>query len=44
MRSEHFMGHYGLVVDYATEVWRSLRETSFADLVDRHLGLGSHLN
>jgi len=32
------------VVDYITEVWRGLRKTSFADLVDRHFSLGSHLN
>jgi ATP-dependent Lon protease len=44
MRPEYLTGHYGLVVDYITEVWRSLRKTSFADLVDRHFSLGSHLN
>ena len=44
MRPEYLTDHYGLVVDYITEVWRSLRKTSFADLVDRHFSLGSHLN
>jgi ATP-dependent Lon protease len=44
MRPEYFTTHYGFVVDYITEVWRSLRKTSYADLVDRHFSLGSHLN
>lgn len=44
MRPEYLTDHYGLVVDYITEVWRSLRKTSYADLVDRHFSLGSHLN
>ena len=44
MRPEYLTEHYGLVVDYITEVWRGLRKTSFADLVDRHFSLGSHLN
>jgi len=44
MRPEYLTDHYGLVVDYITEVWRGLRKTSFADLVDRHFSLGSHLN
>lgn len=44
MRPEYLTEHYGLVVDYITEVWRSLRKTSYADLVDRHFSLGSHLN
>ena len=44
MQPEYLTGHYGLVVDYITEVWRSMRKASFADLVDRHFSLGSHLN
>jgi len=44
MRPEHFTPHYGLVVDYATEVWRGLRKTSYADVIDRYFSLGSHLN
>jgi len=44
MHPEYLTMHYGLVVDYATEVWRSLRKTSFADLVSRHFSLGGHLN
>ena len=44
MRPEYLTGHYGLVVDYATEVWRGLRKTSYADTVDRYFSLGSHLN
>ena len=44
MRPEHMTSHYGLVVDYATEVWRGLRKTSYADAIDRYFSLGSHLN
>jgi len=44
MRPEYLTDHYGLVVDYITEVWRSMRKASFADLVDRYFSLGSHLN
>ena len=44
MRPEYLTDHYGLVVDYITAVWRSLRKTSYSDLVDRHFSLGSHLN
>jgi len=44
MRPEYFTAHYGLVVDYATEVWRGLRKTSYADAIDRYYHLGSHLN
>lgn len=44
MQPEYLTSHYGLVVDYITEVWRSMRKASFADLVDRHFSLGSHLN
>jgi len=44
MRPEYLTAHYGLVVDYATEVWRGLRKTSYADVIDRYFNLGSHLN
>lgn len=44
MRPDYFTAHYGLVVDYATEVWRGLRKTSYADVIDRYFHLGSHLN
>jgi ATP-dependent Lon protease len=44
MRPEYLTTHYGLVVDYATEVWRELRKTSYADVIDRYFSLGSHLN
>lgn len=44
MRPDYFTPHYGLVVDYATEVWRGLRKTSYSDVIDRYFNLGSHLN
>jgi len=44
MRPEYLTDHYGLVADYITGVWHSLRKTSYAELVDRHFSLGSHLN
>jgi len=44
MRPEHLTSHYGLVVDYATEVWRGLRKTSYTDVMNRYFSLGSHLN
>jgi len=44
MRPEYLTNHYGLVVDYITEVWHGLRKTSFSDLIDRHFSLGSHVN
>ena len=44
MRPEYLTDHYGMVVDYATEVWRGLRKTSYADAIDRYVNLGSHLN
>lgn len=44
MRPEYMTPHYGLVVDYATEVWRGLRKTTYTDVIDRHFSLGSHLN
>lgn len=44
MRPEYFTVHYGFVVDYITEVWRNLRKTSYADVIDQYFSLGSHLN
>lgn len=44
MRPEYLTEHYGLVVDYATEVWRGLRKLSYSDVVDRYFNFGSHLN
>ena len=44
MRPGHFTTHYGFVVDYITEVWRSLRKTSYGAAIDDHFSLGSHLN
>ena len=44
MRPDYFTGHYGFVVDYISEVWRSQRKTTYSDALDRHFSLGSHLN
>ncbi len=44
MRPDYFTGHYGFVVDYVSEVWRSQRKTTYSDALDRHFSLGSHLN
>jgi ATP-dependent Lon protease len=44
MRPEYFTGHYGFVVDYVSEVWRSQRKTTYSDALDRYFSLGSHLN
>lgn len=44
MRPEYFTGHYGFVVDYISEVWRSQRKTTYSDALDRYFSLGSHLN
>ena len=44
MQPGHLTNHYGLVVDYATEVWRGLRKTTYTDVIDRYFNLGSHLN
>ncbi len=44
MHTAYLTRHYGLVVDYATEIWRGLRKTSYADVVERYFHLGSHLN
>lgn len=44
MRPEYLTNHYGFVVDYITEVWRTMRKTSYSDVLDRYFSLGSHLN
>jgi len=44
MQPEYFGAHYGFVVDYITEIWHGLRKTSYADVIDGHFSLGSHLN
>lgn len=44
MRPDYFTSHYGFVVDYVGEVWRSQRKTTYSDALDRHFSLGSHLN
>lgn len=43
-KPDHFTEHYGFIVDYITEVWRAQRKTSYADVLDKHFSLGSHLN
>jgi ATP-dependent Lon protease len=44
MRIEFFTEHYGFVVDYLAEALRELRRQNFAEVLDRHYSLGSHLN
>jgi len=44
MQPDYFGTHYGFVVDYITEIWHGLRKTSYADAIDGHFSLGSHLN
>ena len=44
MRNELFTDHYGFVVDYLAEALRELRKHNFTESIDRHFGLGSHLN
>lgn len=44
MRPDYFTGHYGFVVDYISEVWRTQRKTTYSDALDRYFSLGSHLN
>lgn len=36
--------HYGLVVDYLAELFRELRKTSYAGLIDQYFSLGEALN
>ena len=44
MRNDLFTDHYGFVVDYLAEALRSLRKHNFTEVIDKHFGLGSHLN
>jgi len=44
MRNELLTSHYGFVVDYLAEAMRELRKHTFAETLDRHFELGSHLN
>jgi ATP-dependent Lon protease len=39
-----FTDHYGFVVDYLAEALRELRRHNFAEIIDHHYSLGSHLN
>jgi len=44
MRPDLFTSHYGFVVDYFAEALRALRKHNFTETIDKHFGLGSHLN
>ena len=44
LAQDSFTDHYGFVVDYLAEALRELRKHNFAQAVDRHFSLGSHLN
>jgi ATP-dependent Lon protease len=44
LAQDAFTEHYGFVVDYLAEALRELRKQNFAEAVDRHFSLGSHLN
>jgi ATP-dependent Lon protease len=44
MRNELFTDQYGFVVDYLAEALRELRKHNFTEIIDRHFGLGAHLN
>ncbi len=44
MHNDHFTDHYGFVVDYLAEALRDLRKLNFTETLDRHFGLGGHLN
>ena len=44
MHNKHFTDHYGFVVDYLAEALRELRKHNFTEAIERHFGLGSHLN
>jgi len=41
---EHFTDHFGLSIDYFSQLLRQLRDYSYADSIDQYFGLGSHLN
>lgn len=44
MAIEHFTSSYGFVVDYLAEALRELRKRNYAEILDQHFSLGSHLN
>ncbi|MFB6286293.1 MAG: protease Lon-related BREX system protein BrxL [Candidatus Bipolaricaulia bacterium] len=44
MQMDFFTEHYGFVVDYLAEAMRELRRHNFAESLDQHFSLGSHLN
>ena len=44
MHTQFFTDHYGFVVDYLAEALRELRKQNYAESLDRHFHLGSHLN
>lgn len=44
MRPEFFTDHFGLITDYLAEYMREMRKRNFANAIDQHFKLGSHLN
>jgi ATP-dependent Lon protease len=44
LRPEFFTQHYGLVVDYFSEVLRAQRKLSYTEIPDRFFRMGNHLN
>lgn len=44
MHNEYLTERYGFVVDYLAEAFRALRKENYAEVLDRHFALGSHLN
>ena len=44
MQPEYLSQHYGLIVDYFTEVLREQRKSGYTDIIDPYFKLGSHLN
>lgn len=44
LQMDFFTSHYGFVVDYLAEALRELRRHNFAESLDQHFSLGSHLN
>jgi len=41
---EHFTDHFGLSIDYFSQLLRQFRDYSYADSLDEYYSLGSHLN
>lgn len=44
MQIDFFTDHYGFVVDYLAEAFRSLLKENFVEALDQYYMLGSHLN